>query len=100
MAVFNTCLSPGPDTPLGQLFYCLALLVFGDIYLAGIVFFICVLFVMWKARVPMEAAYPFGVVLLFVMSTTLGEGFQNLAGFALFSIAIVFTMAVIHFARR
>lgn len=97
---FDTCLLPGPETGLGELFYCTALLVFGDIYLAAMVFFIAVLFIMWKARIPMEAAYPFGIILLFVMANTVGEAFQNLAGFALFATAVIFTMALIHFARR
>jgi len=102
-ALLSTCLVPDANTTFGTIFYCIGTMTFGSIQLAAIVFFIATMFVMWKAGVPLQASMPFAVILLFVLGSTTyatSPTFTNLLWLLIFGVAVMFVLALLHFARR
>ena len=105
LPLLATCAVPDPNVTMsfGQIFYCIGELTFGSIQLAAIVFFIAIGYLMWKAGVPLQMALPFMVLLLFALGSASFAAiptFTNLLWLLIFGVAVLFVLAILHFARR
>lgn len=99
----DSCLVPVAGMTFGEIFYCIGLLTFGSIQLAGIVFFICVSYIMWKAGLPIQVTAPLSAILLFALGAVEYAAypvFTNLLWLLILGAAVLFVLALIHFARR
>jgi hypothetical protein len=100
-----TCLVPdaGVVMSIGQIFFCIGEILFGDPQFAGLVFILIVSFLMWRLGLNLQAAYPISLLLLFALgSATYGIGkiFTSLLWLWVISFGIIFLMGFLNWARR
>ena len=103
LPLLSTCLVPDANTTFGTIFYCIGTMTFGSIQLAAIVFFIVMCYLMWKASVPLHASLPISILFLWVLGSityVADPTFTNLLWMMVFVSAVIFAMAILHFARR
>lgn len=100
-----TCLVPesGVIMSFGQIAYCIVTMLFGDILFAAIVFLVLCAYIAVKMRVPLQAAFPASIVLLFGLSSGMmgiGEAFLRLFWLWIIALGVFVAMGVLAWARR
>jgi hypothetical protein len=101
-----TCLIPTAaheTINLGQLFFCIGEMLFGDITLAGIFFMVVLGYMMWKLNVPWQGSVPMAVLILFALGSSaygISEAFTKLFWLILIAVAVIVTMGLLAWARR
>jgi hypothetical protein len=101
----GSCLMPDPGVVMsfGQIAYCIVTMLFGDILFAAIVFLALCAFVAIKFRIPLQAAFPASVVLLFGLASAglgVGEAFFRLFWLWIVVLGVFVVMGVLTWARR
>lgn len=100
-----TCLVPeaGVVLSIGQIFFCIGEILFGDIQFAGLVFVLIVAFLMWRLGFNLQASYPISLLLLFALGSVtygVGEIFTKLLWLWVISFGIIFLMGFLNWPRR
>ena len=96
-----SCLNPPANFGIGELFACIGELTFGSLQLAGIVFFLVMLYLMWQWNIPKEAGLPLGVGYLFVMLYWFAfPAFLSFTMLGIIIIGILFILGFLAFFRR
>jgi hypothetical protein len=96
------CLVPAAGMTFLDIFYCTAILIFGDLMFATLVFLIALSYVMWKAGIPMSVTLPISIVMLAVISGAsymTNPVFHNLLWLIILCVAVLFTLAILKIAR-
>lgn len=100
-----SCLVPVASEVMGfgQIFFCIGEMLFGDIVLSSLVFVLVVAFFLWRLHLPIQVSYPISVLLLFALGSVtygVGEVFTKLLWVWVISLAVIFVMGVLSWARR